>query len=204
MHRANGIRPLMKSLGAVAGRTGCAIVIIGHLNKKGGKDQYRGLGSIDIYAAARSVLTVGRIDVDENMRGIVHGKSNLAPPGSPLAFGLDADGGFTWFGEYDVTLDELLSGKSQDKAESRLGQTMGFIKNELAHGEIPAAEMIRRAADAGITKMTLDRAKQALGVRSERRKDQWVWVLDGTEGIQGIRAGRLNILNTLADKAEAS
>ena len=62
MHSANGIRPLMKALGAVAEWTGCAIVIIGHLNKKGGKAQYRGLGSIDIYAAARSVLTVGRLD----------------------------------------------------------------------------------------------------------------------------------------------
>jgi hypothetical protein len=47
-------------------------------------------------------------------------------------------------------------------------------------------------------------AKQALGVRSERRRDQWVWVLDGTEDIQGIRAGGLNILNTLANKSEAS
>lgn len=67
MHSANGVRPLMKQLGLVAERTGCTIVIIGHLNKKGGKAQYRGLGSIDIYAAARSVLTVGRIGEDENM-----------------------------------------------------------------------------------------------------------------------------------------
>jgi hypothetical protein len=50
----------------------------------------------------------------------------------------------------------------------------------------------------------LAQAKKALGVCSERRKDQWVWVLDGTEDIQGIRAGGLNILNTLTDKAEAS
>lgn len=55
MHRANEIRPIFHALGLVAERTGCAIVIIGHMNKGGGKSGYRGLGSIDITAAARSV-----------------------------------------------------------------------------------------------------------------------------------------------------
>jgi hypothetical protein len=202
MHSANGIRPLMKSLGAVAERTGCAIVIIGHLNKMGGKAQYRGLGSIDLYAAARSVLTVGKIDLDENMRAMVQGKSNLAPPGVPLAFGLDPAGGLTWLGEHDITLDELLAGKSGAHSESRLGQTMVFIRNELAGGEVPAAEMVSKATEKGIPKMTLDRAKQTLGVKSVKRQNQWFWSLDEGEDIQGIHAGNLNILNTLPDESE--
>jgi len=197
MHSANGIRPLMKFLGAVAERTGCAIAIIGHLNKKGGKAQYRGLGSIDIFAAARSVLTVGKIDVDDNMRAVIHGKSNLAAPGPALAFGLDPVGGFTWLGEYDITLDELLSGKSSEPSESRLGQTMGFIKNELGGGTVPAAEMIRRATENGIPKMTLDRAKQTLGVKSVKRQNQWFWTMG--EDIQDIRAGGVNTLVAFPD-----
>ena len=48
MHRANEIRPVLKRISAVAEKTGCAVVVIGHLNKSGGKSQYRGLGSIDI------------------------------------------------------------------------------------------------------------------------------------------------------------
>ena len=96
MHSARGMRPLMKSLGAAAERTGCAVVIIGHLNKKsiGTRAQYRGLGSIDIYAAARSVLTVGRMN--ESMRVVVQNKSNLAPNGAPLAFSFDSVVGFRW------------------------------------------------------------------------------------------------------------
>ncbi len=203
MHSAGGIRPLMKSLGAIAERTGCAIVSIGHLNKKGGKAQYRGLGSIDIFAAARSVITVGKIDVDENMRALVHNKSNLAPPGVPLAFGLEPAGGFTWLGEYDISIDELLAGKSSTPAESRLGQTMQFIKEELAAGEVTASEMMDRAAGAGIPKMTLDRAKQTLGVKSVRRQNQWFWSLEEGQDIQGIHAGNLNILNTLPEIQEA-
>ncbi len=203
MHSAGGIRPLMKSLGAIAERTGCAIVAIGHLNKKGGKAQYRGLGSIDIFAAARSVLTIGKIDVDENMRALVHNKSNLAPPGVPLAFGLDPAGGFTWLGEYDISIDELLAGRSNSPAESRLGQTMQFIKDELAAGEVASSEMMDRAAGAGIPKMTLDRAKQTLGVKSVKRQNQWFWSLKEGQDIQGIHAGNLNILNTLPGEQTA-
>ena len=33
MHRANEIRPIFKSLAGIAERTGCAILIVGHMNK---------------------------------------------------------------------------------------------------------------------------------------------------------------------------
>ena len=71
MHRANEIRPVLKQLSVVAEKTGCAVVVIGHLNKGMGKSQYRGLGSIDIQAAARSVLTVGRVK-NKHTRGQSH------------------------------------------------------------------------------------------------------------------------------------
>ena len=62
MNRANEIREVMKAIGQVAQRTGCAIVLVGHLNKATGMSSaYRGLGSIDFRAAARSVLVVGRL-----------------------------------------------------------------------------------------------------------------------------------------------
>jgi len=57
MHRANEVRPIFKRLGQMAEATGCAVVLIGHMNKmQGTKSAYRGLGSIDFRAAARSVL----------------------------------------------------------------------------------------------------------------------------------------------------
>ena len=62
MNRANEIRTVLKNVAAVAERTGCAIVLVGHLNKASGMSSaYRGLGSIDFRAAARSVLLVGRL-----------------------------------------------------------------------------------------------------------------------------------------------
>ena len=67
MHRANEVRPVMQSISKVAERTGCAIIIIAHINKAmSAKSQYRGLGSIDIRNAVRSVLSFGKIQDDNN------------------------------------------------------------------------------------------------------------------------------------------
>ena len=175
-HSANSIRPLMKSLGAVAERTGCAIVIVGHLNKSGSKSQYRGLGSIDIHAAARSVLTVGRINVDEHMRAFVHGKSNLAPCGSSIAFGLDPKTGFCWLGEHDVTMEELLRGGST-KTESQSSKAKRLIETMLAHGPVAAKEIMCAAEEQGISPKTLNRVKSSMGVQSYKKQGQWFWVL---------------------------
>ena len=117
MNRANEVRPMFRRLADVAERTGCAVILIGHLNKAaGGQSAYRGLGSIDFRAAARSVLLIGRVKREPNVRVIVHDKSSLAPEGKPVAFCLDPKTGFSWIGEYDITADELLSGAGGNTA----------------------------------------------------------------------------------------
>ena len=188
MHSARGVRPLMKQLGEVAERTGCAIVIIGHLNKKGGQSQYRGLGSIDIYAAARSVLTIGKIEVDENMRAMVHGKSNLAPCGASLSFGLDPVGGFCWLGEYDITIDQLLDPKKKEgknaKPASQLETAKLFIMAALSGSDVPANAIIQDGEKIGLSRPTLKRAKSELGVTSAKRGDEWFWTRESAQGDQ--------------------
>ena len=72
MHRANEIRPLMKRISVLAEKYQCAIVLVGHMNKAAGnKAAYRGMGSIDFFAVARSVLLVGRVEGEENIRAVV-------------------------------------------------------------------------------------------------------------------------------------
>ena len=175
MNCVGGVRPMMKRLGDVAERTGCAVVLISHLNKKGGQSQYRGLGSIDIYAAARSVLTVGKLPLDENMRAIVHTKSNLSTLAKSQAFGLDDNGDFCWLGECDITTDEILSGKP--KQESQFAKARRLLETALAKGPIPAADIMQMADEEGISFKTFKRAKDALGVISFRRNGQWYWDL---------------------------
>jgi hypothetical protein len=198
MHSANGVRPLMKRLAAVAEDTGAAIVLIGHLNKRSGKSAYRGLGSIDIYAAARSVLTVGKIDVDECMRAVVHGKSNLAPNGNSFAFGLDPLSGFTWLGDYDITLDELLDDKQKKNDGGMLLYATGFLKGEIVHGDIAATDIYKRADMNGIPRRTLERAKSNLNVKSYKQGNQWFWTAQAAEPRQHRQDSNMTELATLA------
>ena len=87
MHRANEIRPLMKRVAVLAEKYHCAIILIGHMNKNSnGKSSYRGLGSIDFQAAARSVLIVGRIKDEPEIRVVCHVKSSLARKENLLHF----------------------------------------------------------------------------------------------------------------------
>ena len=126
MHRANEIRPVMKRISTLAEKYRCAIVLIGHMNKaSGGKSSYRGLGSIDFQAAARSVLIVGRIKDDPEIRVVCQVKSSLAPEAKPIAFRLDKQTGFEWTGEYDINVDDLLSG---DCKRSEIKKCKGVLK----------------------------------------------------------------------------
>ena len=60
MNRANEARDMTKRLGALAEKYKCAIILIGHMNKaSGNKAAYRGMGSIDFFAVARTTDTSG-------------------------------------------------------------------------------------------------------------------------------------------------
>jgi len=110
MNRANEARDMTKRLGALAEKYKCAIVLIGHMNKAAGnKAAYRGMGSIDFFAVARSVLLVGRVEGEPNLRAVVQIKNNLAEFGHPKAFSL-SENGFSWLGDYEITADEVLGG----------------------------------------------------------------------------------------------
>lgn len=99
MNRANEARDMTKKLGALAEKYKCAIVLIGHMNKAAGnKAAYRGMGSIDFFAVARSILLVGRVEGQPDIRAVVQIKNNLAAFGHPKAFQL-SEGGFEWLGD---------------------------------------------------------------------------------------------------------
>lgn len=164
MNRANEVRPIFMRLGQVAQRTGCAILLIGHLNKAAGMQSLqRGLGSIDIAAAVRSVLFIGKLKHDPTMRILTHEKSSLAPPGVSLAFSLGDEGGFRWVGEYDITADEMLSG-IEPQRETKTQQAKDLICALLAGGKQVFSEDIDKAAlERGIPGRTVRDAKRELG-----------------------------------------
>lgn len=175
MHRANEIRPLMKRIAVLAEKYHCAIILIGHMNKNSnGKSSYRGLGSIDFQAAARSVLIVGRIKDEPEIRVVCHVKSSLAPEGKSIAFRLDKDTGFEWIGEYDISVDDLLSGENRGQ---KIRSAKEFLKEVLASGSVAQTKVAEEAESRGIKKKTLWNAKKELEIDSVKIGNQWFWML---------------------------
>lgn len=179
INRANEVREVLRQVGAVAERTGCAIVLIGHLNKaKGTSSMYRGLGSIDFRAVARSVLLVGSLRNDPNVRIMVHDKSSLLPKGKSLAFGLGDEDGFRWLDGYeDISADALLCGISP---ESKLATAEELIREILFDGEeVPSEEIFRRAKELGIGIRTVNAAKKNIpGIQTRRSGNHWCWRME--------------------------
>lgn len=178
INRANEIRTVLKSVSSVAERTGCAIVLIGHLNKSSGSSSaYRGLGSIDFRAAARSVLLIGRLKNEPNVRVIVHDKSSLAPEGKSLAFGLGDEEGFRWLDGYDgITSEELLCGFT---TETKTAAAEELIRSMLTGGQEIMAENVFRAAEGkGISRRTVNEAKKAIpNIVTRKNGKYWFWSL---------------------------
>ena len=181
MNRANEVRPVFRKLADIAQSTGCAIVMIGHLNKaSGAQSTYRGLGSIDIAAVVRSILFVGKVKDDPTTRVIVHEKSSLAPPGQALAFSLGDQKGFRWIGAYDISAEDLLAGGEGTKTELKQEQAVKLIYELLSDGrEVSVAELNKEAIERGIFERTVRMVRNSMKdkLESERRgKDWWIWL----------------------------
>ena len=183
MHRANEIRPVLKHLGIIAEKHNCAIILIGHMNKaSGSKSTYRGLGSIDIQATARSVLLVARLRDKPNIRIMAHNKSSLAPTGDAIGFEMTEDNGMVCIGPYDITIDELLSG-NEGRGKKKLDIAENFIKEYFGTNKvIPSNEIMMEAAKRSIKRNTLLSAKKKLGITSDKEKAEdgtiyWTWVM---------------------------
>lgn len=177
MNRANEAREMTKKLGMLADKYGCAIILIGHMNKAAGnKAAYRGMGSIDFFAVARSVLLVGRVVGEPDIRAVVQIKNNLAEFGHPKAFRL-SDDGFDWIGDYEITVDEVLGGiaPKANKLEQakRLLMELAETNNMMLSGEI-----LELATDEDISKRTMETAKKELGIKAKKINNAWYWVLD--------------------------
>ena len=177
INRANEVRTVMKGLTKVASQTGCAIVLVGHLNKsQTANSAQRGLGSFDFRAAARSVLLVGRLKNDRNIRVMVHDKSSLAPEGNSRAFSLE-NGTLHWQEGYEnLTADELLSGAAHG---NKVALAEDLIREQLAGGQpVLANEIYQMAKDAGISRRTVEMAKRNMpDVTARKLRNCWAWSL---------------------------
>ena len=181
MNNANETRAEFNHLIAVAKNTGCAIVIIAHMNKmRDINPLYRTNGSIDIAGAARSILAITRTPNKEAPaeRYMVQVKSNLAPTGSAILFEV-AEKGVDFISEMEMTAEEAfqsLAPKMGRPNEKEI-KAKEFLLEMLKDGEMLSSDCEEKLEAAGFKKSTIKKAKKKAGVISRKQGFLWYWSL---------------------------
>jgi phage N-6-adenine-methyltransferase len=165
------VRRALHPLLRLAEERNMAVVMVRHLTKRGGRHAlYRGGGSIGIIAATRSALLVGKAPDDPDLRVLCQPKTNLGPSAPSLLFEpVPAANGVVqiqWRGECDYAPEDVLA--PQTPSTSRIAEAMNFLTDLLADGPRSQQAIKEKAAAAGLAYRTLERAKELLGVKSER------------------------------------
>ena len=184
MYRANEVRPQFHNLMNIADRTGCAIVLIEHMNKiKGLKAINKGLGSMDITGAARSVLLLAKPKPKEPYVYLAPIKNNLAALGETLVFTVE-EGRMYYEGTSELSADDLLAAGKPEFNDTKLSQAEETLERLLADGKRESAKNIFELfKGVGISKRTVNEAKKNLGIKSANSANGWQWYLpeDGNE-----------------------
>lgn len=176
---ASSIRRIMNRLCRWAGLYNCAVLIIGHLNKKeSANDLYRGLGSIDVTAAARSVLQLDQNPYYPDIKVIRHVKSSLAAKGDNVMFRIIPGHGLEWI--HDCEADENsseINTEVKDLDISKQETVARLIKDALKEGPVSGAELLHMFINMGIGMKTVRNVKSMLGIQSVRKDNKWFWVM---------------------------
>lgn len=176
MLSATKMRSVLRKLANIAERNHCAVILVGHMNKgNSSKSLYRGLGSIDIAAIARSVLMISRDESRPDIRYMVPIKSSLAPEGSAIAFSFREGGKLEWQGRYEVNTSALLDTVTvkttkREKARAKMIQV-------LEQGDTPAKQVYAELADIGVGSRTVEKVKKELSIKTYRSGACWYWCL---------------------------
>ena len=179
------VRDALDPLAKLAAEYGLAVVVVRHLHKSAGKSLlYRGAGSIAWVAAARSGLlaTADPGSSDPHRHLLVQTKTNLAggKTWSYRTILVDGQVVVEWLGEVAISVRDLAGGI--DAEHSKLREALEVLYRILADGARRANDVRKQAGEACVAYRTMERAKVALGVVSERKQLsgkwwEWVWRL---------------------------
>ena len=181
-NKGTDVRANLRGVVKLAERYRFALLIVHHMNKSaGGKAIYRGVGSIDFAAFARSMLIAAE---HEGAPALAQSKTNLGPKAPTLTYRINT-GRLEWTGKSDVTADQLTGPPpSQHQAPAR-ATAADWLESKLSAGPLPV-ETIKRLADVeGIASWrTINAAKADVDVGSRLRYEDdgttryWEWFLE--------------------------
>ena len=176
MFSAGRMRQQLKHLADIASKYKCAVVIIGHMNKASGeKNLYRGLGSIDIAAIARSVLMISRDKEDPRIRYMFPVKSSLAPEGATIGFTFEARRGIKWMETCSLDRSQI---EGCSIGGNKWAVATRIISELLEGGDMRSCDMLHKLKVMGISERTAQSAKKKIGVSSYKKDNVWFWHLN--------------------------
>ena len=185
MQSALRMRATRRKVALIAEKYECAVVLIGHMNKaNGGKSLYRGLGSIDIPAIARSVLMIARDENEPEIRYMIPVKSSLAPEGDVISFVLDRVKGFRWIGKCSNPMND--DKNVEQIIHNKRGKAKELLRLILSTGELPATEIMDKMKEYGISERTIRTASKDIGVVTYKSENRWYWKLEDNEDEENL------------------
>lgn len=169
MSKANETRPLLHALADLCARQHCAVILIRHWIKGAGKASGKGMGGMDFYAAARSVLAVAEDeDQPQTHRILAHAKMNNAAKGASMRFTISSAPGLApallWCGTSDKTANDLASA---EPGQSDNG-VMAVAREAIAGGPVDVDEAKSLFQAHGYNWRTASKALKKLGAVTER------------------------------------
>ena len=187
INKSAHVRKFMEELKLLAHQQNCAIVIIRHLSK-GQKDRsaYRGFGSIEFLAAARSVLFISeqpelRTEVlggQKRIFAMVHAKTNMGVYGPSLQFEISPEG-FFWLGTTTVTVDDLfLPPTERQQQQETIQGARSFLVSHLTGGKAETwEEIVKHAKKSRVKETDLVVARQLLRMTELNQDGETVYLL---------------------------
>ncbi len=191
-HRDQDVRRCLHRLKILAQRTGCAIILIRHLNKlNGGAAIYRGGGSIGITGAARSVLMVGKNPTEPTQFVLAPIKCNLCKPPPALTYSIMNAGDdvsvIGWGQETSLSADDLLGCQSQKGTVAE--QCAALIRDLLADGPKLSDDMEDELKANGYKDNAIRDGRKKAKVRAFKKgfgeASKWWWELQKDKGDDG-------------------
>lgn len=161
------MRNIISMVTNVAEEKNCAVVLIGHLNKnERGRAIHRGLGSVDIATAVRSILLVEADKKDETIRYVRNIKSNFdGAEHARVRLKLDE--------EHRLSFQEA----ARDKENTQVSHAAFMLLEMLQNGALPVAEINKIFQKEGISSKTAGRARQRIGAIPTHKGRNVMWEL---------------------------
>lgn len=188
-YRDKEVRRAMMPIIAMAQRRGLALVCLRHVTKAiAGNAKHRGNASVAFTNLARSVLFAATDPDIPDSNILAQSKTNLGALTPSLRYRLvgceNGAARVTWEGVSAHTADSLNAQGGNAEERSELVDAEEFLRDALSGGPVLTTTVRKLARDAGVSEMTLRRAKASLRIKSKKARTQdgqWTWALPDEE-----------------------